>query len=122
MPGVVTMRVSVPAARYPTREATARFFNGFVDELVGQGGIQKAGFVSQLPLTGSSGSTMTVQGREDIPMAERPEVGWQWASPGYFDAMGIPLLRGRGFTSADLSRRRARHADQRDARAPAFRG
>ena len=101
--GVVTMRVSVPAARYPTREATARFFTGLVDELVGQGGIQKAGFVSQLPLTGSSGSTMTVQGREHMAMAERPEVGWQWASPGYFDAMGIPLLRGRGFTSADIA-------------------
>lgn len=66
-------------------------------------GIQNAGFVSQLPLTGSSGSTITVQGREDIPMAERPEVGWQWASPGYFDAIGIPLRRGRGFTSADLA-------------------
>ena len=101
--GVVTMRVSVPTARYPTREATARFFTGLVDELMGQGGIQKAGFVSQLPLTGSSGSTMTVQGREHVAMTERPEVGWQWASPGYFDAMGIPLLRGRGFTSADLA-------------------
>ena len=101
--GVVTMRVSVPAARYPTRDATARFFTSFVDELAGQGGIQKAGFVSILPLSGSAGSTMTVQGREDIPMAERPDVGWQWASPGYFEAMGIPLLRGRGFTSADLA-------------------
>ena len=101
--GVVTMRVSVPAARYPTRESTAQFFTGMVDELVGQGGIQKAGFVSQLPLTGSSGSTMTVQGREHIAMAERPEVGWQWANPGYFDAIGIPVLRGRGFTSADLA-------------------
>ena len=119
--GVVTMRVSVPAASYPTLDTTARFFNGFVDELAGQGGVQKAGFVSTLPLTGSSGSTLTVQGREDIPMAERPEVGWQWASPGYFDAMGIPLVKGRGFTNADLAEPGARDVDQRDARAPAFR-
>ena len=101
--GVVTMRVSVPAARYPTQDSTARFFNGFVEELAGQGGIQNAGFVSTLPLTGSAGSTLTVQGREDIAMAERPEVGWQWASPGYFDAMGIPLVKGRGFTDADFA-------------------
>ena len=100
--GVVTMRISAPAARYPTREITARFYNDLVDELSAQPVIQKAGFVSQLPLTGSSGSTMTVQGREDIPLASRPEVGWQWASPGYFATMGIPLLRGRGFTNADL--------------------
>jgi putative ABC transport system permease protein len=101
--GVVTMRVSVPAPRYPTRAATARFFTGFVDELAGQGGIQKAGFVSILPLAGNASTMLTVQGREYIAMAERPEVGWQWASPGYFEAMGIPVLRGRGFTSTDLA-------------------
>ena len=100
--GVTTMRVSVPAARYPTREITARFFSEFVDELSAQPVIQRAGFVSILPLSGNAGSTMTVQGHEDIPMAARPEVGWQWADPGYFAAMGIPLLRGRGFTPADL--------------------
>ncbi len=101
--GVVTLRVAVPASRYPTQDSTARFFNGFVNELAGQNGIQKAGFVSTLPLTGGGSGTFTVQGREHVPITERPEVGWQWASPGYFDAMGIPLVRGRGFTNADLS-------------------
>jgi putative ABC transport system permease protein len=101
-PGVVTMRIAAPAVRYPTREVTAGFYTTLVDELAAQPGIEKAGFVSVLPLTGSTGSTMTVQGREDIPMTQRPEVGWQWADPGYFAAMGIPVLRGRGFTAADL--------------------
>ena len=100
--GVVTMRVSAPAARYQTRDTTAQFFSTLVDEIAAQPGIQKAGFVSILPLSGSVGSTMTVQGREDIPMTARPDVGWHWADPGYFDAMGIPLLRGRRFTAADL--------------------
>ncbi len=66
--------------------------------------VQAAGFVSILPLSGSAGSTLTVQGREDIPVAARPEVGWHWASPDYFDTMGIRLLRGRTFTAADLDR------------------
>jgi putative ABC transport system permease protein len=101
--GVVTMRISVPAPRYPTRESTAQFFGGLVDELTALPGVQRAGFVSTLPLSGSNaGSTMTVQGREHIPMAERPDIGWHWANPGYFDAIGIPVVRGRGFSAADL--------------------
>jgi predicted permease len=96
------MRIAAPAVRYPTREITAGFYATLVNELAAQPGVEKAGFVSVLPLTGSTGSTMTVQGREDIPMTQRPDVGWQWADPGYFAAMGIPVLRGRGFTAADL--------------------
>jgi predicted permease len=101
-PGVVTMRISVPAARYQTREETQRFFAAVVDDLAAQAGVQKAGFTWLLPLNGSAGSSMTVQGREQVPAAERPDVGWVWADPGYFDAIGIPIVRGRGFTAADL--------------------
>lgn len=101
---VATMRVGVPASRYPTREATARFFTELSDDIAAQPGILSAGFVSILPLTGNAGSTMTTQGREDVPVAERPEVGWQWAAPGYFETMGMPIVRGRGFTRSDLDR------------------
>jgi predicted permease len=101
--GVVTMRIAAPAPRYPTRDATARFFSTLVDDVRAQPGVHAAGFVSTLPLSGNTGSTLTVQGREHVPMAERPEVGWQWASPGYFEAMGIPVIHGRGFASADLA-------------------
>jgi predicted permease len=100
--GIATMRIAAPAARYPTREQTTRFYNDLADEIAAQPGISKAGFVSILPLSGNTGSVLTVQGREDIPMTERPEVGWHWADAGYFDAMGMPILRGRGFARADL--------------------
>jgi len=100
--GVATMRIAAPGVRYPTREITSRFYSDLVDEIAQLPGVEKAGFVSILPLAGSAGSTLTVQGREDIPMAERPEVGWTWANPGYFDAIGIPVVRGRGFTAADV--------------------
>ena len=35
----------------------------------------------------------------------RPTVGWQWASRGYFAAMGIPLREDATFTDADLTAR-----------------
>jgi putative ABC transport system permease protein len=99
---VATMRVSIPATRYPTLATVTRFYSEFLDELRQQPGIQSAGFVSTLPLSGNAGSSLTIQGREDIPVAQRPGIGWQWADPSYFEAMGIPLIRGRGFTNADL--------------------
>jgi predicted permease len=100
---VATMRVSIPTTRYQDLESVKRFYTQFLDELAQQPGIEHAGFVSTLPLSGNSGSSLTIQGREDIPIAERPGIGWQWANPSYFEAMGIPIVRGRGFNSADLN-------------------
>ena len=41
-----------------------------------------------------------IEGRP-LPPAERPNVRMQPATPGYFDALGIRILRGRPFTDAD---------------------
>jgi predicted permease len=101
---VVTLRVAVPEARYRTRDQVTGFHRELLEAIRAQPQVQAAGLVSILPLTGNTGSTLTIQGREDIPVATRPTVGWQWASAGYFHAMGIPLVRGRDFTDADLAR------------------
>ena len=99
---VATMRISIPSTKYPDLGVVTRFYTDLLEELRQQPGIEAAGFVSTLPLSGSSGSSLTVQGREDIPIAERPAIGWQWANPTYFEAMGIRTIRGRMFTAADL--------------------
>jgi putative ABC transport system permease protein len=101
---IVTMRIAVPAARYRTREDTTRFYTELVDSVRSHPPVQSAGLTLTLPLAGNTGSTLTVQGREDVPMALRPEVGWGWVSPGYFEAMGMPLVAGRHFTADDLTR------------------
>jgi predicted permease len=101
---VVTLRVSVPEARYPTREATAVFFGQLLNELRSHPSVRSAGLISNLPLAGNTGSTLSIRGREDVPLALRPTVGWHWTSPGYFAAMDMPILRGRDFTADDVTR------------------
>ena len=82
--GIATMRVAVPAARYRDKDSAVRFFSELADEIAQRPGVQNAGFVSLLPLSGNTGSSITIQGREDIPVAARPGIGWQWANPTYF--------------------------------------
>jgi predicted permease len=101
---IVTLRIAVPESRYPTREDTTRFYTELTDALRAQPSIVAAGVTSNLPLAGSTGSTLSVQGRDDVPLAMRPTVGWNWSSPGYFAAMGMPILQGRDFEAADVAR------------------
>jgi predicted permease len=102
---VVTLRIALPATRYTSRDTVVAFTRDVLDRLRAHAPVSAAGIVSTLPLAGSVGSTLTIQGREDVPVAARPTVGWQWVTSGYFDAMGIELLRGRDVTDADLPRR-----------------
>jgi predicted permease len=101
---VVTLRVAVPETRYPSREATALFFAQLLDELRAHPSVRGAGLISNLPLAGNTGSTLSIRGREDTPLALRPTVGWHWTSPGYFSAMGMAVVRGRDFTADDVTR------------------
>ena len=59
-------------------------------------GVQSAGVIDGLPLTGGSHQPVQVEGHAVVPMADQPEVDVRLISPGYLSAMHIPLLRGRG--------------------------
>ena len=102
---VVTMRIAVPESRYVSRDDTVRFYTELLDTLRAQPMVDSAGVVSILPLAGNTGSTLSIQGREDTPLALRPAVGWHWTSPGYFASIGIPIIAGRDFTADDVRRR-----------------
>ncbi len=101
---VVTMRIAVPESRYVSRDDTVRFYTELLDTLRAQPMVDSAGVVSILPLAGNTGSTLSIQGREDTPLALRPAVGWHWTSPGYFASIGIPIIAGRDFTADDVRR------------------
>ena len=100
---VLTMRVSVPAARYDTPEKVVDFYRQLNEKVRGLPGVQSAGFVRVLPLATTIGDFgLDVEGFEERPGANA-KGDWQIATDGSFEAMGSRLLRGRWFTSADTS-------------------
>jgi len=99
--GILTMRVSLPNARYDTPEKAVNYFRQLNDKVRAIPGVQAAGFVRVLPLATTIGDYgLDVDGFEESP-GHNAKGDWQIATDGSFEAMGSRLLRGRWFTSAD---------------------
>jgi len=65
-------------------------------------GVRAAGYASnQLLAGGTSDSTMSVEGHQ-AKDGEDMQAFMNWLSPGYFAAMGVPMLEGRDFDRRDL--------------------
>ncbi|MPZ18835.1 MAG: FtsX-like permease family protein [Luteitalea sp.] len=87
-------------------EAPARkaFFVDLLDRVEQIPGVRTAGMISELPLTAQRNDVyFHVEGSAPASPDERVTVDYRRISPGYFRAMEIPLLRGRLFTSTELS-------------------
>lgn len=106
MHGVLTARLSLPAARYPRVEDVGRFYDALLPRLEALPGVSGAGETQMLPLSGMISSIpFTVAGRafsrEEIPQAE-----YRIVSPMYLRVMQIPLLAGREFREDENERTR----------------
>ncbi|MBA3269912.1 MAG: ABC transporter permease, partial [Acidobacteria bacterium] len=98
---VITMTVSIPAARYDTPESVVRFYEQLTERVNALPGVERAGVVRALPLATTIGDFgLDVEGFEES--AGRNAKGdWQVVSAGAFEAMGSRLVRGRWFTNTD---------------------
>jgi putative ABC transport system permease protein len=100
---MLTMRLSVPAARYDTPERVVGFYRQLLERVRQLPGVQHAGVVRVLPLATTIGDFgLDVDGFQEGP-GRNAKGDWQIASDGAFEAMGTRLVRGRLFTSADTS-------------------
>ena len=98
--GLLTLQVTIPS-RVTTPAARLALYRDLFSRLEGVPGVVSVGGTTRLPL-GSGGVTtrVTLSGQVD-EASSRAEVEFRRALHDYFPAMGIPVLRGRGFTEAD---------------------
>jgi putative ABC transport system permease protein len=100
---VLTMRLSLPAARYETPEKVVGFYRQLLERVRGLSGIEHAGVVRVLPLATSIGDWgLDVDGYIEPP-GQNAKGDWQIVSDDAFEAMGTRLMRGRWFTQADTT-------------------
>jgi len=101
--GVLTMQVALPAFKYREAPQIKTFFENTLEGIRALPGVQSAGAVSDLPLSGSvhSGS-FNIEGRPTADGEEGPHADIRSATPDYFRTMKIPLISGRYFDDRDV--------------------
>ena len=102
--GVLAFRVSLPDGGYKEDHQRIAFFDTLLGKLQGVPRVTAAGMVQTLPMRGGYFLSFSVRGRPAPKPAEQPSANHRVVSPGYFAALGIPLLRGRTFTDRDVEK------------------
>jgi predicted permease len=98
--GLTTAMIGLPEHRYDTAGAH-QFYDRLLARLSASAGVERAAIASGAPLTGSY-TSMQVRavGTSALPDTD-VQADWRIVSGGYFDAMRLPILRGRSFDSRD---------------------
>jgi len=101
---ILTMVIRLPDAKYREDPQVVAFFNQALEKIRQLPGVRSAGMVNFLPLYGGLGSStgFKILGRPEPPPGQGPGTDVRVVDAQYFPAMGIPLLRGRNFTDAEL--------------------
>jgi predicted permease len=93
---------NLPPSRYESNDEQTAFFQQLMTRLEAVPGVENAGGVLSLPLSGASESTdIFLEGKESTPDGQRPQADYTMVTPNYFATLQIPLLRGRHFTAQD---------------------
>jgi predicted permease len=102
---VLTFEISLPHRRYESVAKAAGFHQDLVRALEAHPGVESAGAVFDLPLSGFTmkrylDSLVFIE-RPGATPAEANRVAWKLATPGYFRTLGIPIKAGRWFEAGD---------------------
>jgi predicted permease len=99
---VLTMRISMPEARYSTAAQVRSFDRRLLEQVRALPGVRSAGLSLHTPLQGSYfGMPFQVVGQPEKPVSERPGRPFQIVSDGFFRTFGVKLRKGRFFDERD---------------------
>jgi putative ABC transport system permease protein len=101
---VLTFELSLPATKYPDTEHIVALYHNALERLRNVAGVESAGLVRTVPMGGAADSTgIRILGRVRSDFKENPYSEYTIVSPGYFSAVGTPILRGRDFAASDTA-------------------
>jgi putative ABC transport system permease protein len=101
---VLAFQVSLPQTTYPGDGFRIAFFDTLLERLRMLPDVRGASIVQTLPMRGSYSLSFNIKGRPPATPADEPSATYRAISAGYFETLGIPLLRGRLLTPRDTEK------------------
>jgi len=99
---LLTMSIVLPESKYPKRSARAAFYNAVLRRVEALPGVTSAGVTNWIPLVFQGDNVpISIEGRPNPVVSERPNAATRIINPHYFSALGIRLLKGRNFDDRD---------------------
>ena len=102
--GLITFQLAPPVPQYPLADKAPGLYHALIENLQSIPGVQSAAVCSGIPFGAGNYARhpMITTEASVLPPGTAVPVDWRSITPGYFDTMRIPLLRGRTFTDADV--------------------
>ncbi len=97
---VLAAKINLPYKEYSIRNDRAAFYRKLLTKLRALPGVESVGLTSELPLNGDSWIDMLRVAGDTRSFFQMPTEHFRWISPGYFQAIHLPLMEGR-FLSHD---------------------
>ena len=98
---VLTTWITLPAEQYRTTEVRRAFYRALDGRVAAMPGAPTVAVATALPFGGAAPRTLAIDGRPEAPGRTPPTVWTVTVSARYFDAIGVPLARGRAFGDRD---------------------
>lgn len=99
---LLTMKIVLPQPKYADFERRSAFYTDLVQRVQSLAGVRSAAVTTNLPLYRQGNSIgIGIEGQPPPPPGQERIVVTRIVSPGYFDTMGIQLMRGRQLTEQD---------------------
>ncbi len=100
-PGPMVMATLEPEGGYPGAERMVELYRSALDRVSRLGGVDAAAVATTIPFRNARGVDLRVPGVDSLPRTESGGAYINAVTPGFFRAMGLEIVRGRGFAAED---------------------
>jgi predicted permease len=98
---ITSARIDFPEEHYKDADARQRFYDQLLPRLKALPGVTHVALTSDLPGLGAASRNIEIEHATINDAAHRPSASFIVQSPGYFDAINLPILVGRDFNEVD---------------------
>jgi putative ABC transport system permease protein len=99
---LLTMKIVLPEPKYEKKVQRSAFYTDVIQRVQSLPGVRSAAVTTNLPLYRQGNSiSISIEGKPQPPPGQEDIIVTRIISPGYFDTMSIPLLKGRQLTDQD---------------------